>query len=241
MTKSQPIQVQRSEVELGNATNNGMPLPYIAALFKGTLQAYPGAVLLISGSLGVAKIVQEKLQSSLGVPPNKIEIMSIPDLRLQDKVNIEISYFPDVSRSPNVGFFLNIKGWIEFEAKFEKVEMEFEFSPDGALLEEAKINWSPLKVLIGRQSSGGLVQNIKLATKFSSSVSFDRQTLAKVETTIANKMKVALSADVNIPGTKKLINVELYGAGGSKYKLNDGTIKSVFEGGVMFTVPFDFL
>lgn len=239
MTKSQPIQVQRSEVEFENATNNGMPLPYIAALFKGTLQAYPEAVLLIGGSLGVAKIAQEKLERSLGVPLNKIEIISIPDLRFQDKVNIEISYFSDVSRSHNVTF--KRKVWVEFEVKLDKAELEFEFSPDGALLEEAKINWSPLKALIGRQSSGGLVQNIKLATKFSSSVSFDRQTLAKVETTIANKMKVVMSADVNIPGTKRLINVELYGAGGSKYKLNDGTIKSVFEGGVMFTVPFDFL
>jgi hypothetical protein len=239
MTKSPPIQVQRSEVELENATNNGMPLPYIAALFKGTLQAYPEAVLLIGGSLGVAKIAQEKLEGSLGVPLNKIEIISIPDLRFKDKVSIEISYFPDASRSHNVSF--KRKVCVEFEVKLDKVELEFEFSPDGALLEEAKINWSPLKALIGRQSSGGLVQNIKLAAKFSSSVSFDRQTLAKVETTIANKMKAVLSADVKIPGTKKLINVEIYGAGGSKYKLNDGTSKSVFEGGVMFTVPFDFL
>lgn len=241
MTKSPPIQVQRNQVEFENATTNGMPLPYIAALFKGTLPAYPEAVLLISGSLGVAKIAQDKLERLLGVPLNKIEILSIPDPRLQDKVNIEISYFPDASRSADVTYSLKRKCWIEFEAKLDKVEVEFEFLPDGALLEEAKIEWSPLKALIGRQSSGGLVQNIKLAAKFNSSVSWDRQTLAKVETTITNKMKLALSADVNIPGTKKLINVELYGAGGSKYKLNDGTTKNVFEGGVILTVPFNFL
>lgn len=241
MTKSPPIQVHRNQVDGDDATTNGKPLPYIATLFKGTLQADPGAVLLIGGSLGVAKIVQQKLEGSLGVPPNKIEIASIPDIRLQDRVNITISYSSDVSPASDVKYSLKQKGWIEFEAKLDKAEVEFEFSPDGALLEEAKINWSPLKALIGRQSSGGLVQNIKLAAKFSSSVSYDRQTLAKVETTIANKMKAVLSADVNIPGTKKLINVELYGAGGSKYKLNDGTSKTVFEGGVMFTVPFDFL
>jgi hypothetical protein len=96
-----------------------------------------------------------------------------------------------------------------------------------------------LKMLIKKHAALGLMQNLKVATKLNSSVSFDRQTLAKVETSIKNKLKVALSGDVNIPGTRKSINVEFYGAGGFKYKLKDETFKPVFEVGLTLTVPFD--
>jgi hypothetical protein len=241
MEQSPAIQVKRFQVERGDAINDGMPLPYVASLFKGTLPAWPGAVLLIGGSLGVAKIAQQKLEQSLGVPSNRIEIISIPDPRLNDTVNITISYYPNSSFN-NPRFNLGNKQpvWVEFEVKPDKVEIEFEFSPDKALLEDIKMDWAPLKMLIKKHTAMGMIQNLKIGAKINSSISFDRETLAKVETSVKEKLKLALSGDVRLPGTNKPINIELYGAGGFKYKLNDGTIKPVFEGGVMLTVPFDF-
>ena len=238
MNQSPAIQVTRKEVESVDATVPGKPLPYVAALFKGTLPAYPNAVLLIGGSLGVARIVQQKLEQPLGIPSNKIEIVSIPDSRLNDTVNISISYYPNSYFNT---WTAKQKVWVEFEVKGDAVEIEFEFSPDNVLLEDIKVDWKPLKMLIAKNATGQTIQNITLTTKIKSSVSFDRETLAKVETSIKEKVQVGVSADFRFPGTRKQINIELYGSGGFKYQLNDGKIKPVFEGGVMFTVPFDFL
>lgn len=227
MKESPPIKVTGHDL----GTFEGSPLAYVAALFKGTLPSYPAAVLLIAGSSSVAGRAHDRLTNALGVPAYKIQQIPIADRQFQDSVNIVISYFPDPLASGKQ------KLPVEFKVEWEKVTVEFEVSPDGAYVEEIKAQWAPLKLLIKKHALSGITQNLKVGTKIESLISFDRETSVKIETSIKNKLKLALSADVLFPGTKKTINVEFYGAGG--FKLKDGSIKPVFEGGVMLTVPFD--
>lgn len=216
-----------------DSTSPGQPLPYVAALFNGTLQAYKSAALLIAGSSTVADAAADRLVNALSVSSQNIHKIPLTGLPYQDKVDIIIDYVPDMA------LLRKRKSSVEFEVKMKKFDVEFELAPDGAYVEEIKVQWAPLKMHIKSQAMMGLMQNIKIGTKIESIFAFDRETSVKVENSIKNKIKLALSADTRIPGTKRSINVEFYGAGG--FKLKDGAVKPVFEGGLMLTVPFDLL
>ncbi len=231
MRQAPPLKVTRNQIEESNSTADGSPLPYAAALFKGALQVYPAAVMLIAGSSTLAGVAGERLASGLGVPSRSIQIIPMSGLPYQDAVDLVIDYFPDPA---TIGKKTSA---VEFEVKMNKVSVEFEVSPDGAYVEEVKGQWAPLKMHIRKHAALSLVQNLKIGTKIESIFSFDRKTSVQVETSIKNKIKLALSGDTRIPGTKRSINVEFYGAGG--FKLQDGAVKPVFEGGLVVTVPFD--
>jgi hypothetical protein len=231
MRQSPPITITENDVRGNDATAAGSPLPYAAAIFNGTLPTYPQAALLVAGSYSVTSRACDLLVNSLGIPGRHVHMIPLSMLPYQNRADIIIDYMPDPIA------LAKKKSWVEFKVKMDQVDVDFELSPDGAYVEEIKTQWAPLKMHIKRQATMGFVQNLKVGTKIESIFSFDRETSTKVESSIKNKLKLALSGDTRIPGTKKSINVEFYGAGG--FKLKDGTVKPVFEGGVMFTVPFD--
>jgi hypothetical protein len=161
MRQSPPLSVKRDEVEAGNSTSDGQPLPYVAALFKGTRheKAYPGAALLIAGSSTVASMARDRLVNPLGVPSQNIHTIPLSGLPYQDRVDILIDYFPDLAAISKK------KSSVEFEVKMDKVSVEFELSPDGAYVEDIKGQWAPLKMHIRKHAAMGLVQNLKIGTK----------------------------------------------------------------------------
>lgn len=237
------INVTRDEIDAASPAVPGSKLGYAAELFKRIQQVRPDAALLISGNILIAGLAKTKLGNVFGVSPNKID--AVKDLAVQppNSANIILSFSGNIH--PNyIPSFVNPnerhKVKAEFKVEWEKVEIEFEVSPDGAFVEEIQAKLQPLKLLIKKHAVAGLSQNyLKIATKIDSVVSFERKTSVRIETELKEKLKLSLSKDILFPGTKKTINVEFYGGGG--IKLADGSIKPVFEGGVMLTVPFDLL
>jgi hypothetical protein len=229
MKESPPLEVNRNEL----GTSDGTPLAYAAALFKGTLPAYPDAVLRIVGNGTVAGMAQERLEGTLGVPKGKVQIFPVVDPRYQDTISIAIVYTPGKAGKRTV--------WVGFKLDLDNqyVNVTFEVSPDGAYVEEVGAQLTVLKQTIKKATSGGRVSDIKVATKVEGMAIFDRPTSDRVNLALKAKVKAAISGNVQLPVMKKPINVEFYGAGFSKYQ--DGKFKPGAEFGLMLTVPFDFL
>lgn len=228
MKESPALTVARHQL----GTESGDPLPYIAALFKGSLPSWPAATLKITGNGMIAGMAQDRLEQSLGVPRGKTQIAQVFDRQYQDSVNISIVYFPPAAGTRSV--------WVAFQLDLEQlpISVEFEVSPDGAYVEEVKAEFDKLKAIVKKYASKG-VQNIKIGTKISGTALFDRETSTKVEQALKAKVKALLSADVRLPGMKRAVTIELYGSFFSKFE--DGKSKSGIEGGLMLTVPYDFL
>jgi len=226
MRESPPIAVARHQL----GTEPGDPLPYIAALFKGSLPSWPAATLKITGNGMIGGMAQDRLERPLGVPRAKIQIAQVFDRQYQDSVNISIVYFPPAAGTQSV--------WVAFQLDLEQlpISVEFKVSPDGAYVEEVKAEFDKLKAVIKQYASRG-VQKIKIGTTISGTASWDRETSTKVERALEAKVKVLLSADLRLPGMARAITVELYGSFASKFDDK----KPGIEGGLMLTVPYDFL
>ncbi len=220
---------QRQDLE----TAPGSKLAYVAALFKGTLPAWPGATLKLAGDGMLAGQLQDRLERSLGVPSGKIRIAQIPNSGFP-KVDISIVYF-----SGHKGIR---KVWVEFKvADFGlPVNVEFEVGPDGAYVEEVKVQFDRLKQEIKKEALRGKVQNIKIVTKIEGLAEFDRERSDKVKEKLKAKIKAGLTANVRLPGTARSINVQLTGA--LFVKLDEtGKVKPGGEVFLLLTIPFDFL
>jgi hypothetical protein len=230
MRVSPSIDVNRNDFD----RTDGNALAYAAALLKGTLPTWPQAVLKLAGRDMVARAAQDRLEQVHGVPRGKAQVEPIFGAENPDSISVSIEYFP---ARPGMR-----KVWVEFKLDLESlpIKVDFEVSPDGAFVEEAKVDFDRLKTTIKKHAFGGRVQNIKIATKPGGIASFERPTSDKVKAALKAKIKAALSADVRLPGMRKPVNVELYGSIFSKFQ-DDGVIKNGGEAGLMLTVPFDFL
>jgi hypothetical protein len=212
-------------------TEPGDPLPYVAAIFKGSLTAWPQATLKITGNGMIGGMAQDRLERPLGVARDRIQIAQVYDRQYQDSVNISIVYFPPAAGTRSV--------WVAFQLDLEQlpISVEFEVSPDGAYVTEVKAEFDKLKATIKKYASRG-VQNIKIGTSVSTSLQLDREVSTKVEQAIQTKVKALLSADLRLPGMARAITVQLYGSFFTKF---DDKTKSGLEGGLILTVPYDFL
>lgn len=230
MIESPPLVLSETEVKHDQPGSDGSRSAGVAALFQGTLLAYPRAVLKISGNSTIAGLMHDRLRSC-GVPQEKVVV--VRDWNNRDgKISIVIVYNTHPTKR---------SVWVEFKLDLDSlpIKVEFEVSPDGAYVEEVKVQFERLKAEIKKQAFGGRVEKIKIGAKVEGLAQFDRPTSDRVETALKAKIKAVLSADVRFPGTKKFVTVELYGASGAKFE--DGKVKPIFEGGVMLTVPFDVL
>jgi hypothetical protein len=117
-----------------------------------------------------------------------------------------------------------------------KFSVDFEVSPDGAYVEEVKAQWDPLKLYLRQRALLAFGQPVAVGTKIVSVFAFDRVASDKVETSVKEKIQVALKVG---EASNRRVSVELFGAAG--LKLQDGSIKPIFEVGVSLSVPFDLL
>jgi hypothetical protein len=230
MRQSPPLTISRDHIDSPSATIPGSPLFYIASIFQVTLVTHPDAVLLLAGSSSLASAAVGRLTRTLTLPQHKMQIVPLSIPQYTDQISVIIDYYP----SPNVA---QGKSCVEFEVDVMKFSVDFEVSPDGAYVEEVKTQWEPLRLYIKVQGNLGLRERIKIATKIVSVFAFDRIASDRVESSVKNKIQLALSADTLIAGTNRTINVEFFGAAGMK--LQDGSVKPFFEGGLKLTVPFD--
>ncbi len=241
MSTSPPMEIVGTNPEI-----NARPqLVYVAALFKGTLQAKPLATLQVTGTTGfyVDQIVQalEKLQvprpkilplvftNPVALPPISFSSMP-PNFNIEYRATILIDYGD--SNPHRQKFSVAFKP----EGKEFPIEVEFEVAPDGTNLTEVKAEWStPLKTVIGDSARMGYRQ-VKFATKIVGLAGFDRKTVNNIETELKGKLKQTLSFYLRTSG-HEYVKIQFYGAIGAKYA--DDKVKPLGEVGFLFEIPFD--
>jgi hypothetical protein len=211
-------------------THEGSALCYWATMLKQYWRFYPRAALKMTGNSTTIDKSLDRLSRALGVPTDRIIV--VRDWNNRDgSVVLVIVFNPSlVKRIVEVEFKL------DFDAL--PITVEFEVAPDGAYVEEVKLQLNLLKSKIKAYAASGQVRNIKIGTKVEGLAMFDRPTSDKVETALKAKIKAVLSADLRVPGTQRSISVEFSGAAGAKFA--DHRAKPLFEGGVTITVPLDF-
>lgn len=231
MRETPPIEVHRDDVRKIDG-----PLAYVAALLKGSLPVWPEAVARITGNGMIASSAWEQLERVHGVPTGHVRIDQVFRPKLHDSVSVAIVYAAASASTSTRSV------WVEFKLDLEAlpIKVEFKVSPDGAYVEEVEAGLEKLKAVIKKHALGGRIQNIKIGTTPIGTAEFDRETSDAVKTSLKAKIKTALSADVQLPGMKRAVTVELYGSIFSKIQL-DGVTKAGGEAGLTLTIPLDFL
>lgn len=243
MTESPELRVETlSEAQ---PTSAGSKAAYVAALFKGTLPKWPEAMIRISGGAFIASEFERGL-IACGVPPRKIEIFTIdgskvfPDLTPGFKplksaagVGVQILYRPEQKRTVSAQF--------KMATGEPPVEVQFEVSPSGTEV-EVGAQISVLKGYILKYAGASSadpsgkdrIRTIKIATKIVGLAQFDVGTQNKVATTIAGKVKEALTIQISKP-----LAIEFYGMGIAKYDTEKKESKLGSEFGLGLTITFD--
>lgn len=230
MRESPAIAVNRNDLQRSEQN----PLAYVAAIFNPTLTQWPQAQIVITGNGLVSNSAKELLSRVHGVPMSKVQINSVYLERNPDEIHISISYFPRRAGTRSV--------WVEFIPDLlgaAPFKVEFEASPDGAYIEEVKVQFEKLKAEIKTHARRG-IQKIKFGTKLEGVAMFDREVSDKIKETIKLKVKGIFGMDVRLPGMANAVSVEFYGSIFSKLQA-DGPVKMGGEAGLTLTVPFNFL
>ncbi len=223
INQTHPIRITEHEV------NDTAKLQSLAKLFvEGVLPSYPLAVLVLKGSGMVGTMLWDRLERTYGIPRGKTRVVTEVQADQRFYVDAIIFFVP-----PPAG---KTKVTAEFRIDLDAlpVQVDFEVSPDGTIVQESTVQWTPLKMKIKPYAAAGRIKNLKVATKILGTYALDRDTLEKVEKYLKGKLKTVLSADIVLPG-KTTISVEFFGAAG--VKLKDGQMKTIFETGLMLSVP----
>jgi hypothetical protein len=225
MRKSPTIEVREHELDAAE----GNKLAYVAQLYKGSVPAWPAAIIAITGSTGCGSKAADRLYNKYGVPSSRITIVPGYSGPQGDQAAIGLIYFPEPA------------GTKKFKLQFkfdlgEIVEVEFEVSPDGAYVESVEATVEMLKKKIKEKAFGGRVKDIKVAVKPSVEIEWEREVSTKAKMEITNKLKVALEGEVKLPGNIT-VKVELYGSFFRKYPADEAP-KTGIEGGLVLSVPF---
>lgn len=224
MRVSPTIEIRSHEVDL----SEGNKLAYVAQLYRGTVQAWPATVINIVGSGETGFKAQDRLSNRHGIPRDRVKTTQVYNERSPDLATIGLIYFPAPVGTRKV--------YVEFKLELGEIfNVEFEVSPDGAYVSEVSVQLDVLKKEIVKRAFGGRVKTIKIATKPTGIVGWDREVSDKVKTELKAKIKSSLSGEVSLPGPVK-VTVELYGSLFSKLQ-EDGVIKHGVEGGLVLSVP----
>ena len=168
-------------------------LNYVTALYKGTLPAWPGAYIIVTGRKNYLEVAKRKL-TDRGVPWHKI--ITVPDWEAPS-VNPESRF---------VKFEIEYKPLRKVSAQFapasggSPVEAHFEITPDGTVVETGGQLLLVKKFL--ENKSG---QVVKVAVKLKGLAQFDLATQNKVKTELKTKISGVYEAVVT-----KGVSVELY-------------------------------
>ena len=228
MRQSVPLAVTRSDIQNADATFPGRPLSFVATIYHGGKIAFPQSVILVAGPAMLASRAADRLATELAVPADRLQIIPLSFPQQQDQVWLIIDFFPDPAVDPSKPAVMTL------DVDLMKFSVDMQVSPDGAFVEEVQAQWEPFKLYIKQRAILGLGQKISVGTKIISVFAFDRPASDRVELSVKEKIKLALKADVG-PGRR--VQVELFGAAG--IKLQDNSVKPLFEAGVLLTVPFD--
>jgi hypothetical protein len=244
MNQSPEIRVD-SLREAQDLTPGSSKPAYVAAIFKGSLSRWPGAVIQVMGGQMIANAVEQTLLR-LGVRQEKIEI-----------IPLDASKFTTASPwlggsgmlQPVQGVSLSIvyrpmkRVTIQFkpDAGDPPVDVQFDVSPDGTEVEvgaQVTVLKNYLVKYAGASRADsygrGRIRTIKIATKVAGLAQFDFGTQNKVVTTLKGKVKEALTIEV-----AKGLAIEFYGAGFAKYKPSKPEAKLGGEFGVGLTITWD--
>lgn len=168
-------------------------LNYVTALYKGTLPAWPGAYLIVTGRKNYLEVAKRKL-TDRGVPWHKI--LTVPDWEAPSVnpesrlVKFEIEYKP----------LRNISVQFKPASGDSPVEAHFEITPDGKVVETGGH-----LVLLKRFLENKSGQVVKVAVKLKGLAQFDLATQNKVKTDLKGKITGVYEVAV-----KKGVSVELY-------------------------------
>ncbi len=168
-------------------------LNYVTALYKGTLPAWPGAYLIVTGRKEYLDVAKRKL-TDREVPWHKI--LTVPDWEAPSLdpesrfVKFEIEYKP--LRKVSVQFTPASGG--------SPVEAHFEITPDGTVVETGG-QLVLLKKFLENKSG----QVVKVAVKLKGLAQFDLATQNKVKTELKGKI-----AGVYEVAVTRGVSVELY-------------------------------
>lgn len=168
-------------------------LNYVTALYKGTLPAWPGAYLIVTGRKNYLKVAKRRL-TERGVLWHKI--VTVPDWEGP-------SVHPE---SRFVKFEIEYKPLRKVTAQFtpasggSPVEVHFEITPDGTVVETGG-QLVLLKKFLENKSG----QVVKVAVKLKGLAQFDIATQNKVKTELKGKITGVYEVAVT-----KGVSVELY-------------------------------
>ena len=190
MDKSPALKTDGYRLEM---SEGAAVLDYVTALYKGTLQAWPGAYLIVTGKEVYLDGAKRKL-TDRGVPWHKIRTVKDWESPTMDPeallVKFEIEYKP--LRQITVQFTPASGG--------SPVEVHFEITPDGKVVETGG-QLVVLKRFV--ENKRGVV--VKVAMKLKGLASFDLATQNKVKTELKGKLTAVYEVAVT-----KGVSVELY-------------------------------
>jgi hypothetical protein len=223
MTHSPPLVVDSRDDIDSDADPSQAKLAYFVAIFNGSRRNYSKAQIILTGNAMAVNRVQAALTGRHNVPSNKI-IADYDNVTPGGRmVQLRIAY--NAYSTPK-------KVVVSFQDDLMSiVNVEFEVSPDGAYIEEVAGQLTPLKLKIKERLAKNQLRNITFKTKAAGIAGFDRETLAKVETSLKGKIQASISAELHLPGTKATpIIVELSGWFGTKIYSN--ALKPIGGGGI---------
>lgn len=245
MNQSPEIRVETLKEAQDSAPGSSKPA-YVAAIFKGTLSTWPGAVLQVMGGRLIGEEVERTLVR-LGVPPSKIEFVPFDGSKIPG-FSPSPSYFgPGLTNQVNgVSIVIQYRQLpkrrmsIQFkpDAGDPAVDVQFDVSPDGSEVEvgaQVTVLKNYIKKYAGASHAyPGSIRTIKIATKVVGLAQFDVGTQNKVVTTLKTKVKEAITIEV-----MKGLAIEFYGAGFAKYKPSKAEGKIGTEFGVGLSITWD--
>lgn len=219
-------------------------LAYVAQLFRGSLLAYPNAVLIVTGPNDYCKSIEGYLTKQLQVALAKIRsgpaIPIVSPIPLppspygtpspmfqkpeERRASIRIEYGPPVRK---------LKVTFAPDPPRQSFEIEFEEYPDGRL-KVVQGKWeTTLKKMITDSKQMGIRQ-VKIGMKIAGQVDLDRNSLQKIETAVKNKLEAFSTLAMQTP--VGMLMLKFYWTFGLKQ--SNGKNKEYQEFRLLFEIRF---
>ncbi len=212
MSTSPPIEIKGNNPEM-----NARPkLAYLAQLFNATLRSRPIATLQIFGTSHYYNDQIARALEKLQVPRHKIMPLavsnpfasigvgsSLPTFNGQQSASVYIDY-PD-GKTGKQKFSVEFKP----DDKQFPIEVEFEVSPEGTMVEAIEAGWTtPLTATVADSARLG-VRNVNFSTKLIGAAGFERTTLNKIEMELKAKAQTNIRCVSAHPGKRVSQNTVL--------------------------------